>query len=242
MTTFELGGCSLRKAFSFLVLALVCGCAKNGGRTTAADQGWPAVATCGEKVLDPGFSNRYVLLLFFKKEQEYHNGIWSAFNKKDEKVPGCIPDPDSPDRDKPLGIIVQGSCPTDCAHPKIHKIAGAPADATGDPLKRIHPSPDYPLIKPGDIAVWAIFAADSAGQLEFNPDDRKTEFGVWQIVVKDSCHAGEVLKSLEDHWSTVFSDTGGFLGQIMIGYTPESVTPGSKHTKDCTPVDPKGRE
>ena len=241
MTTFEFGCHSLRKAVSFLVLALMCGCGSNGGGTHVANQGWPVVPSCGDQVLDPGFSNRYVLLLFFKKDQQYHDGIWSAFVKKDAKLPGCIPDPDSPDARKPTGIIVQGSCPTDCAHPKIKAMIGDSSDTTGDPLSRITASPDYPLIKPGETAIWAIFAADSTGQ-EFNPDDQNTEFGVWQIVVKDSCHAGEVLKSLKDHWATVFSDTGGFLGQIMIGYTPQSANLGSKHGKDCTPVDPKGRQ
>jgi hypothetical protein len=241
MTTFKRGGCSLRKAVSFMVLALICGCGSNGGGTHTANQGWPALPTCGKQVLDPGFSNRYVLLLFFKRDQQYHDGIWSAFNKTDAKLPGCIPDPDSPDASKPMGIIAQGSCPTDCAHPKLYEMTGDSSDATGDPLSRIHNSPAYPLIMPGQTAVWAIFAADSTGQ-EFNPDDQKTEFGVWQIVVKDSCHAGEILKLLQDHWSTVFSDAGGFLGQITIGYTPQSVNLGSKHGKGCTPVDPKGSQ
>jgi hypothetical protein len=83
-----------------------------------------------------------------------------AFHQADPDKPGCIRDPDQ-DAKGMLGIIVQGSCPTDCAHPK--------AEATqkykdGDPLKRTEVKLGNSLIpelqKSGhQNAVWALHLA-----------------------------------------------------------------------------------
>jgi hypothetical protein len=113
-------------------------------------------------------------------------------------------------------------------------------------------------------AVWALYLADPNGAKEEadgakdkadgakeqapneDPDDPDLTFLVWQILAKDACHAGRILKSLKQSNDTttkkVFTKEDGYLGQIMIGYKPRWKLHKSVSTTECKAVEPRHSE
>jgi hypothetical protein len=224
MTTFQYRGCSLRKATALVATAVLCASAAHAKSTQSQS---PVVQraklTCPNLTFAPPASdNRYVLLLLFKKDDAYLAGIQNVFNIPGKTAinphpTGCIEDPDSVTARSKSYIMVQGGCPTDCVHPQ-QRIQDA--YVPGDPLINLDPNSEDDLIPPNKKLGWAIFFADPAGGAEAADDDKQTTIRVYKILARDSCHAGLILKSLVNDPSHVFTPGGGYLGQIMIGYTP----------------------
>jgi hypothetical protein len=230
-------------------------------------------------VLDSALSNRYVLLLFFDKETAQKLGpkaeIQHALGQPIPDEPGCIRDPDQ-DAEGMRGIIVQGSCPTDCAHRSVKEVGAEikpeKKPKGGDPLKRTTIKLGNSKIPGRQIfghqkAVWALYLADpkgakeeadgvkeeedgarekADGETQPKDDDPDLKFLVWQILAKDACHAGSILKSLkqstDDITKKAFTKEDGYLGQIMIGYTPRWKLNKSVSTTECEAVEPRPSE
>jgi hypothetical protein len=231
MTTFNHGGCSLRKATALVTAAILCGSVV---QAHSAQSPSPGLVQGGKPkcapLLDPASdTNRYVLLLFFRKDAD-QDAIQKAFGQDKPDEPGCIPDPD-PGAVGARKIVVQGSCPTDCSHTASTREGYQP----GDPLSRVTPKLRTLSTFYGNKAVWGIFFADPAGAAEAENSDKDTTLRVWQILAKDSCHAGNILNSLEHSAPGVFSKDGGYLGQIMIGYSPRWKSKGPHSAKPCKP-------
>ncbi len=219
MTTFQYRSCSLRKATALIATAVIWASAAHANSdqspSPVVQRGKP---TCTTFAL-PASDNRYVLLLFFSSDPAYQSGIEQLLGSATQ--PGCITDPDPDPAAKSVhGILVQGGCPTDCVHPPKVRAKYVP----GDPLSNLSPK-----------AGWGIFFADPTAAVEVADKDTTTTFKVWKILARDSCHAGKILKSLVNDPSNVFTPGGGYLGQIMIGYTPlRPAAHGSGSTKGCS--------
>jgi hypothetical protein len=238
MTTFKHGGLSLLKATALAATVMLWGSVGH-----ADNAGSPATGAVHHTRLncppqnqmfmfDPASVNRYALLLFFDKSVNLDD----VFSLTKPGGYGCIHDPDT---DTAAGIhgngiiIVQGSCPTDCTSKS--KVADTTIKL-GDPLTQLTPKfGTYKEHDPGTTARWGIFFADPKGGAEAANSDSDTTFTVWQILAKDSCHAGNILNWLKTNNSDVFSKPG-YLGQIMIGYMPSVATSGPPHNKHCDPV------
>jgi hypothetical protein len=122
---------------------------------------------------------------------------------------GCVKDPDqsmeTPKGGKPIGIVVQGSCPTDCV----------------DPPPRVKPPADVKAPADNENPLgnnkWGIFSAD---------DGSDTQFLVWQILASDATHASRVLASLKQDSNF---PKAAYRGNLVIGYHD----PRSPHTPEA---------
>ncbi len=246
MTTFQYPGCLL------LWVTAIVATPTFGGSAARADSVESAAGAAQREKPDcsefqkPAIQNRYVLLLFFDKDPKYLPGIQTALGIQDTHHSGCIPDPDAAGVTKGAvgaahGIVVEGSCPTDCGGAnKAEAGHRAPASrskaTTGDPLRR----------QKNGKPKWTLFFADSKGNTgtvaDNAEDDGRTTFRVWQIMAKDACHAGRLLSLLYAQNDKVFSPVGGYLGEIMIGYTPPLHATKRRSTQDCVPWDPKTQD
>lgn len=249
MSTFNHGGCSLLKATA-LAAALLLGFSALAENAPPAPSGTvkhkhatkPPRLTClpydQGRLFDTAVTSndRYTLLLFFKPKTD----LVDVFNLTGTDGPGCILDPDGTNKGGTGQIIVQGSCPTDCGHSQVEGLKAFTAlthHPLGDPLQGApikfgtynHPQPDTPG--------WGIFFADPKGALDRVDPDSGTAFEVWQILAKDSCHAGIILSWLITHYPDVFSARGGYLGQIMIGSSTKDHW-GTGSTDNCRSIDP----
>jgi hypothetical protein len=200
-------------------------------------------ATCNT-LLDPTSGNRYTLFVFFKFDPNSTTAkISSPFGKPNTDGSAvCVADPDDPDNSL---IVVQGGCPADCIHPPVmlRLVAkGTPGNPTpGDPLSRIEPQFGSLKNPSTGRAGWGIFFADPEGAAEAADRDGETNFRVWQILVKDSCHAGRVLKQLHQDYPEAFAESGGYLGEMMIGSITASGTvtaPPAAGSANCLPWNP----
>jgi hypothetical protein len=144
--------------------------------------------------------NRYALLLMFDASAKdsvhgfFHSIAADPVHSKPSQD-GCVKDPDQAKENssaaKPSGIIVQGSCPTDCVPPPRALKAAA---ATGNP--------EDPL---GNDK-WGIFSAD---------DGSDTQILVWQILASDATHASRILTALKQEASF---PRAAYRGNLLIGY------------------------
>lgn len=211
MTTFHSHGGSLPK-FTALVAAtalLACACALAPPQPGPVVQGDNPCGTAPAAASD----NEYVLLLFYADP--------SPGKPANPGFPSCVTDPDT----NLKSILMQGGCPTDCGvkpsysgRPPPKPGAARPAPGTkGDPLTN-YPD-DY----------WAIFFADPNGVAETSPDSQ-ANFHVWEIVAKDACHAGKILKLLKQQYPHSFEQP--YLGELMIGHSPPTGKPSG--TSSCS--------
>jgi hypothetical protein len=251
MTTLKLAGSNLWKAIGGAAVLMLWGCGAHAdGLDVASSGATPASgqhANCDpSNVLNSALNNRYVLLLFFDKTANKKD-IQDAFDQPDPDKPGCIRDPDQ-DAKGMRGILVQGSCPTDCAHKRIEGLEGGVEKKYkgGDPLQRTKVKLGNSMIPEHQEsghqkAAWALYLADPAGaKEEATEDDPDLTFLIWQILPKDACHAASILRSLKQRTDTkVFTRDGGYRGQIMIGYTPRWKLEKSTTTSKCDAVEPR---
>jgi hypothetical protein len=143
--------------------------------------------------------NRYALLLMFdaSAKDTVHTFFHTAAADPAHGTPiqdGCIKDPDQPKETskvaKPLGLIAQGSCPTDCVPPpppRVKKTISAKEDPLGHDK-------------------WGIFSAD---------DGSDTQILVWQILASEATHAGRILASLKQDSNF---PTAAYRGHLVVGY------------------------
>ena len=160
--------------------------------------------------------NRYALLMLFDASLLYKQNIRDLFGFQDTAPFGCISDP-TPEVGGPTGLIVQGGCPTDCRHSGLYDIkAKRPKRPAGDPLSYAKAS-ETPDQKP---PTWGIWFADPGGAAEAAVEDPQSHISVWQILARDACHAGRILKSVlhTDEMQKTLIPKGAYRGQMMIGY------------------------
>jgi hypothetical protein len=220
MTTYQLSGCTLRNLTALVATALLWGIAAQAQSAPTAGT-HPNVLDCTNAVHPVSVrANQYLLLMFFSDNDDGRASVKAAFNadwKQDGTVKrGCIADP-NPDRDSTRLIAVDGSCPTDCTQPKVKTLDQY---TPGDPLLRSDPN-----------LGWGIFFADSTGNYEAATNDEYTSFRAFQIVARDSCHAGHILNSL----NLSAANYRGYLGHIMIGRAPPKPANGTGSKVTCAP-------
>ncbi len=209
-------------------------------RSAPRNNAIPGATRCKNKnpaLLDSAYDNRYLLLLLFEKSADAD--VSTAFGFQDwsnvKEKRGCLADPDgiADTSGNTHDIYVQGGCPTDCVRGMIFDTVRTESD--GNPLSR-EPSVDGTNKPP----VWGIYFADEGGALEKGDKDAPySSFHVWQILARDSCHAGTILASLltskDAMIQKLFAQHGPYLGHIMVAYTQPTNSPKSPkgHTISC---------